>query len=161
MKSRKLHFLPPLTLSWQRSLSYRNQSIDLLSQSMDWFVYDGDFRHERVKVARVVKLKLAFMEWFFYNLVIVIKLYKIRYLNLDKVLLFSRKQVICLKNWKVWRAPTTTKFNIFWRNFAHFSYLTMSTKGCSGFFLFCLDPELLIKYKKWVCRNQFIFYFCK
>ena len=134
MKSRgKLHFPPPLILSWQRSLSYRNQSIDLLSQSMDWFVvYDGDFRHERVKVACVVKLK--FMEWFFYNLVIVIKLYKLRYLNIDKVLLFSRKQVICLKNWKVWRAPTTTKFNIFWWNFAHFSYLTMSTKACSGFF---------------------------
>ena len=41
---------------------------------------------EIVKVARVVNLKLAFTEWFF--LVILIKLYKIRYLNLDKALLF-------------------------------------------------------------------------
>ena len=63
-------------------------------------------------MAPVVKLKLAFMEWFFYNLVILIKLYKIRYLNLDKALLFPRNQAICLKNWKIWRAPTTTKFNI-------------------------------------------------
>ena len=28
---------------------YRNQWIDLLSKSMDWFLYDRDLRHERVK----------------------------------------------------------------------------------------------------------------
>ena len=38
-----------LTLLWRRSLSYRNQSIDLKCKSMDWFLYDRDFRHERVK----------------------------------------------------------------------------------------------------------------
>ena len=38
-----------LTLSWRRPLSYRNQSIDLLRKSMDWFLYDIGFRHERVK----------------------------------------------------------------------------------------------------------------
>ena len=37
-----------LTLSFRRSLSYRNQSIDLQSKSMDWFLYDSDLRHERV-----------------------------------------------------------------------------------------------------------------
>ena len=31
------------------SLSYRNQSIDLLCKLMDWFLYDGDLRHEQVK----------------------------------------------------------------------------------------------------------------
>ena len=31
-------------------LSYRNQSIDLLRKSMDWFLYDNGLRHERVKV---------------------------------------------------------------------------------------------------------------
>ena len=30
------------------SLSYRNQSIDLLCKSMDWFLYESDLRHERV-----------------------------------------------------------------------------------------------------------------
>ena len=30
-------------------LSYRNQSIDLLCKSTDWFLYDQDLRHERVK----------------------------------------------------------------------------------------------------------------
>ena len=39
-----LHFT--LTLSWRRSLSHRNQFIDT---SMDWFLYDKDLRHERVK----------------------------------------------------------------------------------------------------------------
>ena len=39
-----------LTLSWRRPLSYRNQSIDLHSKSMDWFLYDNCLRHERVKL---------------------------------------------------------------------------------------------------------------
>ena len=30
-------------------LSYRNQSIDLQSKSVDWFLYNNDLRHERVK----------------------------------------------------------------------------------------------------------------
>ena len=38
-----------LTLSWRRSLSYRNQSIDLLCKSMDWFLNGRDLRHERVE----------------------------------------------------------------------------------------------------------------
>ena len=38
-----------LTLSWRRPLSYRNQSIDLQSKSMSWFLYDNVLRHERVK----------------------------------------------------------------------------------------------------------------
>ena len=32
--------------SWQRSLSYRNKSIDFLSKSMNWFLYDRDLRHK-------------------------------------------------------------------------------------------------------------------
>ena len=38
----------PLTLSLRWSLSHRNQSIDLLCKSMDWFLNDRDLRHERV-----------------------------------------------------------------------------------------------------------------
>ena len=38
------------TLSWRRLLSYRNQSIDLLCKSMDWFLFDKDLRHERDKL---------------------------------------------------------------------------------------------------------------
>ena len=42
--------MPSLTLSLRRSLSYRNQSIDLLLKSMDWFLYDNGLRHERVNL---------------------------------------------------------------------------------------------------------------
>ena len=31
------------------TLSYKNQSIDLQSKSIDWFLYDNGLRHERVK----------------------------------------------------------------------------------------------------------------
>ena len=40
-----------LTLSWQRSILGRNQSIHLLCKSMDWFIY-GDLRHERFRMRR-------------------------------------------------------------------------------------------------------------
>ena len=53
--------------------------------------------HNSFKEAHVVNSKLAFTESFNCNLVILIKLYKIPYLNLDKALLFPRSQVICLK----------------------------------------------------------------
>ena len=47
-----------LTLSRQRPISYRNQSIDLLCKSMDWFLYDISLRHERIKDIRI-KLDLT------------------------------------------------------------------------------------------------------
>ena len=37
-----------LTLSRWISLSYSHQSMNLLCKSMDWFLYDRDFCHERV-----------------------------------------------------------------------------------------------------------------
>ena len=40
-----------LTLSRRRSISYRNQSIDLLCKSMEWFLYDIGLRRERVKTS--------------------------------------------------------------------------------------------------------------
>ena len=35
-------------LSRRRSLSFRNQSIDLLCKLLDWFLYDRDLRHVKV-----------------------------------------------------------------------------------------------------------------
>ena len=114
-----------------------------------------------IKVARVVKLKLAFTEWLFYNLVILIKLYQIRYQNLDNALLFPRNQAICLKNWKLWRAPTTIKFKIFWWNFAQRFLLSNVYKRLFEIF-FLFKPWVITKnVKKWVCTNQVIFYYCK
>ena len=37
---------------------------------------------------------------------------------------------------KICWAPAATEFNIFYWNFAHISYLTMSTKVCLDFFYF-------------------------
>ena len=39
----------PLTLLLRRSLPCRNQSNDLHSKLMDWFLYDRDLRHEKIK----------------------------------------------------------------------------------------------------------------
>ena len=67
----------------------------------------------------VFNIKLGFMDWFYYNLVIIIiiiKKYKISYKNSDKALLFSRNQVFCPKNWKPWRVRTTTELiNFCWK----------------------------------------------
>ena len=40
------------TLLWKRSLSYRNQSIDLFCISVDWFHYNSDLRHEEINFDR-------------------------------------------------------------------------------------------------------------
>ena len=64
-----------------------------------------------------------------------------------------------MKNWKFWQTPTSIKFNIFRWNLACVTYLEISTKVCLRTFSFCLDLELLIKCKKWVCRNQTFFIF--
>ena len=50
LKNDSITFLRLVSLSWWRRLSYRNQSIDLQSKSMDWFLYDNSLHHERVKV---------------------------------------------------------------------------------------------------------------
>ena len=52
-----------LILSWQSSLSYRNQFIDLLWKSMGWFLYDNGLRHERVKI---ILKKIHFVRPHFY-----------------------------------------------------------------------------------------------
>ena len=49
-----MQFVFKLTLSWRRPLSYRNQSTDLESISMDWFLYDNGFRHERVNLMLIL-----------------------------------------------------------------------------------------------------------
>ena len=51
-----------LTLSRWRSLSYRNQSIDLKTKSMDWFLYDKVLRHERVNMLLPISFMLSSQE---------------------------------------------------------------------------------------------------
>ena len=51
-----------LTLSWWRSLSYRNQFINLLCKSMDWFLYDWVLCRERVNLLLQISLMLSSQE---------------------------------------------------------------------------------------------------
>ena len=63
-----------LTLSRRRPLSYRNQSTDLRSKSMDWFLYDNGLRLESVQqkifivsnwLSHVQQMIFTFSEWFY------------------------------------------------------------------------------------------------
>ena len=49
-----------LSISRRRPLAYRNESIDLQSKSMDWFLYDNGLRHGRVKLVHLHHLKFSF-----------------------------------------------------------------------------------------------------
>ena len=51
-----------LTLSWRGPLSYRNQSTDLQSKSMDWFLYDNSLSHERVKAFYILYKNVSIYE---------------------------------------------------------------------------------------------------
>ena len=51
-----------LTLSWWRPLSHRNQSIDLVRKSMDWFLYDNGLRHERGK-GKAIRIVPCFLDF--------------------------------------------------------------------------------------------------
>ena len=44
----------PLTLLWRRSLSYKTQSINMQSKSINWFLYDWDLLHESAKRVTIV-----------------------------------------------------------------------------------------------------------
>ena len=55
------------------------------------------------------------------------------------------KPGILFENLKTLTSSNYPIVQYFCWNFAHVSYLLMSTKGCVGFCLFCLDLELLIK----------------
>ena len=73
-----------LTISWRRPLSYRNQSIDLQSKSVDWFLYDNGLRHERVKLGDELIARLKLIK------------------NLDQVCLFSSLIIILFQLWGFW-----------------------------------------------------------
>ena len=54
-----------LALSRRRLLSYRNQSNDLQSKSMDWCLYDNGLRHKRVKCFSIFAGKHLYRSVFF------------------------------------------------------------------------------------------------
>ena len=54
-----------LTLSSRRFVSYRNQSIDLQRKSIDWFLYNRDLCHERVKEENMFRSTCSVIEIIF------------------------------------------------------------------------------------------------
>ena len=77
----------------------------------------GHYSSISIKVARVVNLKLLFKDLkvcFFSSLIMLIKLCKIRYLNLDKALQSSEKPGHLSEKLKtLTTSSTTVEFNIF------------------------------------------------
>ena len=56
-----------LSLSWLRSLLYRNQSINLLCKSMAWFLYNRDHCHEIVNYGFSLISDFSFCIWVISN----------------------------------------------------------------------------------------------
>ena len=119
-----INFLKPsfLNIIYERLLTFLRKVvfIGMISCGIDRWSYHKKWKYKLIifRVACVINLKFAFKDWFFYNLIILVKLCKMRYLNLVTVLLFSRNQVICQKNRKLWRDPNTIEFNILFLTFS-------------------------------------------
>ena len=74
--------------------------------------------------------------------------------------IFFEKPGILSENLKTVTSSNYPTVQYFLLNFAHVSYLPMTTKGCVGFFLFCLDLELFAKIKKtWFLRTRFLHFY--
>ena len=73
-------------------------------------------------------IKTGFDGGIFYNLLILIKLFKIRYLNLDKALLFPRNQH-CAKSVRIW-SYSGPHFAAFGLNTKYFSVFSANVRKC-------------------------------
>ena len=121
-KTIRLDFNAQFRISFQEMFG----SILSVIQESEWLI----------KVAWVVNIKLGFTDELFGNLIMLIQWCKTQYLNLCKLLLFPRNQVICLKNLKLCRAPTTIEFNIFCSNFyTRFRFTNVYKTVCGIFFI--------------------------
>ena len=71
----------------------------------------------------------------------------------------KRRQVFCLGSSKLWWGPATIEFSIFLLGL-HICFLLASVcRGCSGFFLSCLDLEWFAKIKKELVSTHSFFTF--
>ena len=106
-----------LTLSWRRPLSYRNQSIDLRSKSINWFLYDNGLRHERVKLTSPQQFQIS-----------------------NSILLLKK----CSRNYLLsWIAWLNCYQNWFWNWFDH--YKVFHEKLCHYYFIHLTKYNLRIK----------------
>ena len=74
-----------------------------------------------------------------------------------QTLLFSRNQVFCLKNWKLWQTPTTIEFNIFAGTSQMFLSYKCLQKYVQDFFIILLRSWVICKNKKtWFLHTRFL-----
>ena len=77
-----------LPLSWQRPLSYRNQSIGLQNKLMDWCQYDRDLRHETFESKNLWKLFLEVIsQWSVHHIVFLNVTLKGTVMQIEKALI--------------------------------------------------------------------------
>ena len=107
-----LNFCLELTLSWQRSLLYRNQFSDLLCKSIDWFLYYRDLRHERVIEYWLYFLQNRVINWFCQSRELCCKVITTRF----RVCLHAIFGFIFTKNAGRWtqNSPIEYPYNITW-----------------------------------------------
>ena len=91
-----------LTLSLRKSLSYRSQSSNLQSKSLEWFLYDGEFHNERAEawiqwsgIKVTLRLFLASQEGPQYMIEKCVHLFRLSHFSF---LLFSQMEIL---KWKV------------------------------------------------------------
>ena len=109
-----------------------------------------------LKVARMVNIKLFFMDWFYYDLIILIKQCKIPYKNLDKAPLFSRNLFFFSEKLKMLTNSNYHRVKYFLLKLRTNVY----KRVFRIFFLFCLDLELFAKIKKtWSLHTRFLHFY--
>ena len=117
-----------LTLSLRKSQSNRKQFIDLLFNSMDWFLYDRDLSHERVKPTSVFEscylwtlylVCLVVEKWFMMLFYLFNYLSAVRFffLSVPACCLLLSKMHICLivaqiGNWKGWGGSPKISYKV-------------------------------------------------
>ena len=125
----------PLTLLWWRSLSCRIHSIDLLWKSMDWFPYDRDLRHEKVKASITPML--------FETIVTFFNLYKVKvsfhYTLKTFIFLFFQGVRKRIRTWNGWN--TTQKDE----KISTWYFFVILDQGKNGLVTECEDSPALNK----------------
>ena len=86
-----------LALLWRRFLSCRNQSIDLQSTSIDWFLCDMDLHHENKCVwTNVLFTGMSFF-WYIQDLIIGFRTFRIFLGRLFSIFVWQRVEMVLLR----------------------------------------------------------------
>ena len=116
-----------LNLSWRKLLSYINQSTDLHSKTMDWFLYDADLRHEKVKIDSFV------FNFYYFLLSLFLNLFSPYYRSFKPILrLLESRDAPASQYWATWALANLTKVYrkfFFWKKqikiFCHLCFLSL------------------------------------